>query len=152
MAKRYLGGGISFEQENVYQEFSESDTPGGGSLAALSDVDISNPADGQTLVYNAESGKWENGAGGGGFTALNGTIDPDTEGWIISNMTIGEFVVLNQPVLIHAVGYSEGLTSDRYALTSLIAKPDAEHAQIEITGGMQCSGTMDDPLVFVYPY
>lgn len=66
MAKGYLGGGISFEQENVYQEFSEEDTPAGGRLTTLSDVDISNPADGQTLVYNAESGKWENGAGGGG--------------------------------------------------------------------------------------
>lgn len=43
--------------------------PGGGgssTLSGLTDVDISNPADGQVLVYNAESGKWENGAGGGG--------------------------------------------------------------------------------------
>lgn len=41
---------------------------GGGSstLSGLTDVDISNPTDGQTLVYNAASGKWENGAGGGG--------------------------------------------------------------------------------------
>lgn len=40
---------------------------GGGSttLSGLTDVDISNPTDGQTLVYNATSGKWENGAGGG---------------------------------------------------------------------------------------
>lgn len=36
---------------------------GGGSstLSGLTDVDISNPADGQTLVYNQTSGKWENG-------------------------------------------------------------------------------------------
>lgn len=41
--------------------------PGGAStLTGLTDVDISNPTDGQTLVYNAQSGKWENGAGGGG--------------------------------------------------------------------------------------
>lgn len=35
---------------------------GGGSttLSGLTDVDISNPTDGQTLVYNATSGKWEN--------------------------------------------------------------------------------------------
>lgn len=41
---------------------------GGGSttLSGLTDVDISNPTDGQTLVYNAESGKWVNGAGGSG--------------------------------------------------------------------------------------
>ena len=39
---------------------------GGGSstLSGLTDVDISNPSDGQTLVYNSTSGKWENGAGG----------------------------------------------------------------------------------------
>lgn len=68
MAKRYLGGGVSFEQKDVYQEFSEDEGGGGGSstLSGLTDVDISNPADGQTLVYNATSGKWENGAGGGG--------------------------------------------------------------------------------------
>lgn len=67
MAKRYLGGGVSFEQKDVYQEFSE-DSGGGGSstLSGLTDVDISNPTDGQMLVYNAESGKWENGEGGGG--------------------------------------------------------------------------------------
>lgn len=41
---------------------------GGGSstLSGLTDVDISNPSDGQTLVYNATSGKWENGGGSGG--------------------------------------------------------------------------------------
>jgi hypothetical protein len=40
--------------------------PGGAStLSGLTDVDISNPSDGQTLVYNASSGKWENGASGG---------------------------------------------------------------------------------------
>jgi len=67
MAKRYLGGGVSFEQENVYQEFSEDDIPsGGGNLATLGDVDISNPTDGQVLVYNATSGKWENGEAAGG--------------------------------------------------------------------------------------
>lgn len=43
---------------------------GGGSgsstLAGLTDVDISNPTNGQTLVYNATSGKWENGESAGG--------------------------------------------------------------------------------------
>lgn len=40
---------------------------GSSTLAGLTDVDISNPTDGQTLVFNATSGKWENGAGGGGL-------------------------------------------------------------------------------------
>lgn len=68
MSKRYLGGGISFEQKDVYQEFSEDDTPspgGSSSLSGLTDVDISNPSDGQTIVYNATSGKWVNGESGG---------------------------------------------------------------------------------------
>lgn len=56
--------------------------PSGGSttLSGLTDVDISNPTDGQVLVYNATTGKWENGAGGGGddiFETL-GTITAAT--------------------------------------------------------------------------
>ena len=44
--------------------------PGGGgggssTLSGLTDVDISNPTNGQTLVYNATSGKWENGGSSG---------------------------------------------------------------------------------------
>ena len=43
--------------------------PGGGggssTLSGLTDVDISNPTDGQVLVYNAASQKWVNGSAGG---------------------------------------------------------------------------------------
>ena len=54
---------------------------GGGSsmLAGMTDVDISNPTDGQTLVYNGTSGKWENGSGSGGLTVLQGTYDDEQE-------------------------------------------------------------------------
>lgn len=87
MSKRYLGGGISFEQENVYQEFSEDTTPsGGGSLATLTDVDISDPTDGQTLVYNATSGKWENG---------NISTRP-TIFWLTFRASDGEYTVSSQ--------------------------------------------------------
>jgi hypothetical protein len=53
---------------------------GGGSstLAGLTDVDISNPSDGQTLVYDAASEKWVNGSGGGLLTVhrdANETLD-----------------------------------------------------------------------------
>lgn len=82
MAKRYLGGGISFEQKDVYQEFSEDEGGGGGggstTLAGLTDVDITDPTDGQTLVYNSTTEKWENGSGGGktvyDFTYDNGDL------------------------------------------------------------------------------
>ena len=86
MAKRYLGGGVSFEQKDVYQEFSE-DEGGGGSttLAGLTDVDITDPTDGQVLVYNAEAGKWENGeAGGGGYKMFEVTFIAYEREYIIS--------------------------------------------------------------------
>ena len=53
-------------------------TGGGGSstLAGLTDVDLSNPSDGQTLVYDAASSKWVNGSGsGGGLIVLEGTLE-----------------------------------------------------------------------------
>lgn len=74
---------------------------GGGSstLSGLTDVDISNPQNGQTLVYNATSGKWENGAGGGGALIIEVTevtaYDDDPEGedpFMIGNVS----VTLNQ--------------------------------------------------------
>lgn len=65
---------------------------GGGSstLSGLTDVDISNPTDGQTLVYNATSGKWENGEGGGSgvlvvsvnsVTEYTPATDDDPQSW-----------------------------------------------------------------------
>lgn len=56
---------------------------GGGSttLAGLTDVDISNPSNGQTLVYNATTQKWENGdASGGGPDAIIRENRDDTAG------------------------------------------------------------------------
>ena len=66
------GKDYAFDAENG--EWLEQPSEGGGggggggssTLSGLTDVDISNPTDGQTLVYNSTSGKWENGAGGGG--------------------------------------------------------------------------------------
>lgn len=59
---------------------------GGGSASAsglsdMTDVDISSPSDGDTLVYNATTHKWENGSGGGcsclSPMLVEGTIDMD---------------------------------------------------------------------------
>lgn len=91
MAKRYLGGGISFEQKDVYQEFSEDETPspgGSSSLVGLTDVDISNPTDGQTLVYDASSEKWVNGDSAGG--ALMVSVVEDDQGNAILMTPAGE--------------------------------------------------------------
>ena len=102
MAKRYLGGGVSFEQKDVYQEFSEEEGGGGGSttLSGLTDVDISEPTNGQTLVYNATSGKWENGAGGGSALVVNVTEDGNN---LVLDRTYAEIVSAAPLVCLGAV-------------------------------------------------
>ena len=112
MAKRYLGGGISFEQKDVYQEFSEEEGGGGSTtLSGLTDVDISNPADGQTLVYNATSGKWENGesSGGGGGPLLVHFAYDETSNSYPGDKTAGEVLASCQQYGF-ATGICDGVT------------------------------------------
>lgn len=59
-------------REEVYLKAIADNAGGGGgggggssTLSGLTDVDLTNPADGQTLVYNATAQKWVNGSGGG---------------------------------------------------------------------------------------
>ena len=67
---------------NFRQLFNDNmdilDNGGGGSstLAGLSDVDITTPSDGESLVYDSNSQKWVNGnvSGGGGGILLNQTL------------------------------------------------------------------------------
>lgn len=59
----------------VYDDDTEEDcgkitVVGVNELSELVDVDLSNPTDGQALVYDEETGKWKNGAGGGGTDAV----------------------------------------------------------------------------------
>lgn len=84
---------------------------GGGSstLAGLTDVDISNPTNGQTLVYNATSGKWENGGYSGsvffihwneGLTALDKTAKE-----ILDAINAGKRIVLDSDggsIILHS--------------------------------------------------
>lgn len=82
---------------------------GGGSttLAGLTDVDISNPSNGQTLVYNSTSGKWENGAGGG-VMILQGSVSDDPESIQLA-ITYAELYAMlqNGPVVVNCPGYTE---------------------------------------------
>lgn len=132
MAKRYLGGGVSFEQKDVYQEFSEDEGGGGGSstLSGLTDVDITDPTDGQTIVYNASAGKWENGAaggGGGGPLLVNFAYDEESKSYP-GDKTAGEVLasceqygfaigicdgVTNLPIVITALGGANGINCKR---------------------------------------
>ena len=78
--------------------------PGGGSstLSGLTDVDISNPTDGQTLVYNATTGKWENGSTGEGGTLIVHQSHDEEHGLYILDKTWQELAdaILIRPVLL----------------------------------------------------
>lgn len=108
MSKRYLGGGVYFEQKNVSQEFSEDDapSPAASTLAGLTDVDISNPTDGQTLVYNATSEKWENG---------DVSMEPSIF-WLTFRASDGEYSVTSQlPGVVQgneSLGYTFGWSAN----------------------------------------
>lgn len=77
------------------------DIPSGGAsaLSGLTDVALSSPSNGQALVYNATSGKWENqtiggGGGGGGTLTAIGLIMPT--GFTVNPSTLmsdGDFTV-----------------------------------------------------------
>lgn len=89
--KNGLGIKHSYVDENehfiiVYDDDTEEDcgkvTVLGASVDTLSDVDITDPTDGQALVYDAEKGKWVNGEGGG-------SGDASLESNVTSNMAVG---------------------------------------------------------------
>lgn len=108
--------------------------PGGAStLSGLTDVDISNPTDGQTLVYNAESGKWVNGAGGGGTNVipvitLNRTSA--TGGTATCNMSFGAIhEAISSGRLTVAKFVQAGDTSVLYANLSFV-ETNAEEASV----------------------
>ena len=71
MFVKYSTSGGSTPITNLYIKISgawvEVSVGGGGgssTLAGLTDVNLSSPTDGQALVYDANSSKWVNGAGG----------------------------------------------------------------------------------------
>lgn len=137
MAKRYLGGGVSFEQQDVYQEFSKDGGGGGGSstLSGLTDVDISNPTDGQVLVYNAATGKWENGAGGSGVLVVHGAEGILDKTW--QEIHDADIVILKEG---ETIGYLYEIISNAagnvnpYAVRFFMVNPHGT--------------TFDDPLLF----
>ena len=74
--------------------------------------DITNPQDGDTLVYNATQQKWVNGAGGGGSLVANGTVDATDPSnvSITLDKTAGEIYeafLAGSPVIVKVVGSGE---------------------------------------------
>lgn len=113
---------------------------GGGSstLSGLTDVDISNPTNGQTLVYNATSGKWENGAGGGGGSGGGVLVVNEVDGSLdktwqeIHDADIAILKIDSQIGYLYVV-YSDSLRSE-YSV-----------AFFTVTSG---GTSFDDPLIF----
>lgn len=70
---------------------------GGGTLASLSDVTVSSPTNGQALLYNSTSGKWQNttlsGGGGGTLAALTDVS--------LTSPAIGQTLVYNGSLWIN---------------------------------------------------
>lgn len=52
--------GMYFKKDGAWLEISLGGGGGSSTLAGLSDVNLTSPADGQLLRYNGTSGKWEN--------------------------------------------------------------------------------------------
>ena len=90
---------------------------GSSTLSGLTDVDISNPTDGQTLVYNATSGKWENGAGGGGGALIVHWSHDEVHGIYTLDKTWKEIAdaILVGPVLL----LLDDIGSGEYSLSSV---------------------------------
>lgn len=124
--------------------------PGGSStLSGLTDVDISNPTDGQTLVYNASTGKWENGAGGG-MPVIDGT---QLEEEITLDITAGNLYTLmqNGPV-VYKVLESEGSFQFMIYTRIVIAQTDGVHYSFQDETRLGAEGlTSSATVVFSSP-
>jgi hypothetical protein len=139
-----------FDAENQ-QWLQQYGGGGGGSstLSGLTDVDISNPTDGQTLVYNATSGKWENGAGGG-MPVIDGT---QLEEEITLDITAGNLYTLmqNGPVVYKVLGSESGIQFMSYTRI-VIAQTDGVHYSFQDETRLKAEGlTSSATVVFSNP-
>lgn len=123
--------------------------PGGAStLSGLTDVDISNPANGQTLVYNATSGKWENGVGGGTAGILKVHDSGENYGSSLDHtwaeITSAPFVILESVV---EIGEGQEIHSNDMYLSSYgyaPPMPDAEPVYMLLF----CQWSSTDPTIY----
>lgn len=111
-----------YTREEMYLDAIARNGGGGGgggssTLSGLTDVDISNPTDGQTLVYNATSGKWENGSAG--VMVIHNDVDND-----VLDKTAGEIYeayASGQPCMIVESETAENPDSEeRYERYSIL--------------------------------
>lgn len=85
---------VTTHKNNLVRAVNDAYNHGGvgdASINDLSDVTVSNPADGQVLKYNSASSKWENGSGGsGGASTLSDLTDT-----AIATPSTGQALVYN---------------------------------------------------------
>lgn len=100
-----------YTREEMYLDaIARNGSGGGGSstLAGLTDVDLTNPTDGQTLVYDAASSKWVNGSGGGssGVTIIEGVYSGETQR-IECSITAAELMTVAKQGVVMIRDYDE---------------------------------------------
>lgn len=83
-------------------------------LNELEDVEVSEPSDGQVLKFNSTKGKWENGEGGGGDSALSKAVTSNLAvGAISSGTTLAKgttFTQFVEKLLITEIAPTVGFT------------------------------------------
>ena len=94
---------------------------GGGGASAMSDltdVNITSPSEGETLIYDSTSEQWVNGQGGGKQIALTqaeydalvqaGTVDPTVEYFITDGIPASMSATITEYEGVRASGISDG--------------------------------------------
>lgn len=75
------GSQLLFEDPDTGEKFyaTVGDLPGGGALDDLTDVDTTGVADGDALVYDADTSTWVPGEGGGGNASYSEKVGDNSE-------------------------------------------------------------------------
>ena len=134
---------FGFWTNQYISALGQNSSGGGGgasALAGLTDVALSSPTNGQALVYNATSGKWENqtiGGGGSGTLTSIGLVMPT--GFAVSPATLtadGSFTVS------FATGYALPTTAD--VNKGVTAYGWGDHAQAGYATPSSVAGQMEN--------
>lgn len=90
-----------------------------GSINDLNDVSITTPTDGQALIYDANSGEWINGSGGGGAAALDDLTDVD-----ITSITGGQVLKYNATTTKWENTFEDYLNTNLQTLDEFVLNTD----------------------------
>lgn len=90
-----------------------------GSINDLNDVSITTPTDGQALIYDANSGEWINGAGGGGAADLDDLTDVD-----ITSITGGQVLKYNATTTKWENTFEDYLNTNLQTLDEFVLNTD----------------------------